>query len=159
MDADSDREALLKAVDSAVQDVCGWFAGPGLASRAQVDGWGPWEVLAHLLCWHQLTIDAVESAARGGPPVQLQASVDETNARALAKQAGKAIPDMLVEFRALHEEYLARVGAFHEADAILRLRTDGREFTLREQLQMNGLHVRDHVAKLMEAEAARPPAH
>ncbi len=159
MDVDSDREALLKAIDAAVQDACAWFAGPGRASRAQVEGWGPRETLAHIYCWHQITIDLVESAERSGASMEVQASVDEINARALAEHAGKAIPDLLGEFRALHEEFLARVGAFNGADANLKLRTNGGEITLRKLLQMNAPHVRDHVAQLMEAEAALQPAH
>jgi hypothetical protein len=158
LDADSHRDALLKAVEAAVEEACAWFAGPGLNSQARVDEWGPREVLAHFFYWHRLTIDAVESVSQGGPPGRLQASLDETNAAALAGLAGKAIPDLLAEFRALHEDYMARVGAFNDLDAILRVRSDGRGAKLPEQLELNARHIRNHLAQLREAEAARPPA-
>ena len=151
MSTSQDNERLLQEVDSVVQEAFAWFEGPGLTSQARVDQWGAWEILAHFLYWHQLTIDSLESVTKGGPPLGISAPLDETNAMTLARQAGKSIPDLTAEWRGLHDTYLDRVRSFSELDAPVRVRGDGTQMNMVQALEMSARHIRGHMQQLQEA--------
>ncbi len=156
MTTSQEKEKLVQEVDSVVQEAFAWFEGPGLTSQARVEEWGAWEVLAHFLYWHQLTIDSLESVTKGGQPLGIPAPLDETNAMALARQAGKSIPDLAAEWRGLHDTYLDRVRSFSELDAPVRVRGDGTHLNMVQQLEMNARHIQGHMQQLQEAEDTTP---
>ena len=153
MPTNQEKEALLQEVDSVVQDACAWFEGPGLTSQARVEEWGAWEVLAHFLYWHNLTAESVKSVAEGGPPLGLPAPLDETNSIAIARQAGKTIPDLVAELRNIHSQYVQEVQSFDNLDVPIRIRPNGTHATVLHQLQQNSNHIRGHMQQLREAES------
>lgn len=82
MAAGQQIEGLIAAVAQSVESGLAYFQGPGSQVGVKIGHWEPCEVLCHLLWWHQVTVEGVESVASGGAPYRIYASVDEMNALA-----------------------------------------------------------------------------
>src|SRR5437879_10218365 len=91
MAASHQIEALIRALEQSVEAGLTYFQGPGGQARIKVGHWGPREVLCHLVWWHQATVEGMESVAKGGAPYHIYASVDEMNARAVGRMAGREL--------------------------------------------------------------------
>ena len=89
MAASQQIEALIRALEQSVEAGLTYFQGPGGQARIKVGIWGPREVLCHLVWWHQATVEGMESVLSGGKPYRFYASVDEMNARAVGRLAGR----------------------------------------------------------------------
>ncbi|MBI4232907.1 MAG: DinB family protein [Chloroflexi bacterium] len=144
----SDGEALVRDLDTAVQEACVWFEGPGRTARARVGEWGPREVLSHFLFWHQLTLEGIESVAKGGQPRMLESSPDEMNAKAVAAQAGKDIPMLVAQFRSLQQQLGKAARTLASLDTVIRVRPDGTRRSAGQQLELMATHVREHLQEL-----------
>ena len=91
MAAGQQIDGLIAAVAQSVEAGLAYFQGSGSQARVKMGHWEPREVLCHLLWWHQVTVEGMESVASGGAPYRLYASVDEMNARAVGRLAGRDI--------------------------------------------------------------------
>ena len=91
------RDQLIGSVEEAFQEAASYFDGPGPTSDVRVGDWGPREVLCHFLYWHEATARGMESVAARGGPHRVAASVDDMNARAIARRAGWSIDRLLQE--------------------------------------------------------------
>src|SRR5262247_11473 len=94
MAASQPIEALIRALDQSVASGLTYFQGPGGQARIKVGIWGPREVLCHLVWWHQATAEGMEAVLGGGKPFRVYASVDEMNARAVGRLAGRDIAEL-----------------------------------------------------------------
>ena len=79
----------IATLERNVEAGLAYFQGPGGQAKVKVGRWGPREVLCHLVWWHQATVEGMESVLSGGDPYRFYASVDEMNARAVGRLAGK----------------------------------------------------------------------
>ena len=89
MAAGQQIDDLIATLEQSVESGLAYFQGPGGQSKVMIGHWGPREVLCHLVWWHQATVEGMESVAKGGAPYRIYASVDEMNARAVGRMAGK----------------------------------------------------------------------
>jgi hypothetical protein len=88
-------DELIAALERSVEAGLAYFQGPGSQSNVHIGRYGPREILCQLIWWHQATVEGMESVAKGGPPYRIYASVDEMNARAVGRLAGKDLKDLL----------------------------------------------------------------
>src|ERR671924_552754 len=91
MAANQQIEERIAALEQSVEAGLTYFQGPGGQAKVKIGHWGPREVLCHLVWWHQATVEGMESVLAGGAPYRIYASVDEMNARAVGRMAGKHI--------------------------------------------------------------------
>jgi hypothetical protein len=91
MAAGQQIDDLIATLERSVESGLAYFQGPGGQSKVMIGHWGPREVLCHLVWWHQATAEGMESVAAGGAPYRIYASVDEMNARAVGRLAGREI--------------------------------------------------------------------
>src|SRR5205823_1680770 len=87
-------DALFGELEQSVEAGLTYFQGPGGQARIKVGMWGPREVLCHLAWWHQATVEGMESVLAGSNPYRFYASVDEMNARAVGRLAGRDIAEL-----------------------------------------------------------------
>ena len=151
MAASQDADALLDAVESAVDEAIQYFQGPGATSRAIIDQWGPREVLCHFLFWHEATARGMESVAGGGESYRADAGVDEMNARAIARRTGQDIPTLIAEARELQARLAEAARSLGDPGATVMLRSDGTRLSVRQRLELFPRHWREHVAELQAA--------
>ena len=152
MAASQDADALLDAVESAVDEAIQYFQGPGATSRAIIDQWGPREVLCHFLFWHEVTIEGMQSVAHGGDPLRLQAAADELNAEAIARHRGMGLLDLTARLRVLQEELRWVVHSLPNMDVPVMIRVDGTPLSGRQRLEAIGRHWAQHMVELKSAE-------
>ncbi len=81
--------SFIAALERSVEAGLAYFQGPGSQSQVHIGRYGPREILCQLVWWHQVTVEGMESVASGGTPYRIYASVDEMNARAVGRLAGK----------------------------------------------------------------------
>ena len=56
MGSAEDIETWIAALDKVVEEGLGYFEGPAGSPQARVGDWGPEEVLAHLVFWHEASV-------------------------------------------------------------------------------------------------------
>jgi hypothetical protein len=91
MAAGQQIDDLIATLERSVEAGLAYFQGPGGQSKVKIGHWGPREVLCTLVWWHQATVEGIESVAKGGAPYHIYASVDEMNARAVGRLAGREL--------------------------------------------------------------------
>ncbi len=153
MTAQTSKEELIAALEGAVQETLSFFDGPGRTSRARIDQWGAWEVLAHLPYWHYATAWGITTAAAGGPPWQLSAGADETNAACLKLHAGEDFGALLGQLRRAQERLVRAAREAPDLDAAAFRRPDGTTLSVRQRLETIAGHWRSHFQALNEAGA------
>jgi hypothetical protein len=122
--------------------------------KASSGAWGVWEVLSHFSFWHEVTIEGMQSVAKGGSRLRLQAAADELNADAIARHQGMSLLDLTERLRLLHEELRRAVQSLPDMDVPVMMRVDGTLLSGRQRLEAIGRHWAQHMAEL---EAARQP--
>lgn len=147
----ADNDALIADLERTVQETLAYFEGEGRAGMARIDQWGAQEVLAHFAYWHHATAWGIASAARGGPPWQLSASADETNAADLAVHAGESFDDLLGQLRAAQSRLVRVARAAPDLDAPAFRMLDGRTVSSRQRLETIARHWRGHLELLQGA--------
>src|SRR5436189_2290500 len=117
MAASNQIEALIRALQQSVEAGLTYFQGPGGQARIKVGMWGPREVLCHLAWWHQGTVEGMESVLAGSNPSRFYASVDEMNARAVGRLAGRDIAELAELVRQLQARLVKAARALPEPNA------------------------------------------
>src|SRR5262249_62408268 len=117
MAASQPIEALIRALEQSVASGLPYFQGPAGQARTKVGLWGPREVLCHLVWWHQATVEGMESVLSGGKPYRFYASVDEMNARAVGRLAGRDIGELAELARQLQARLVKAARALPDPNA------------------------------------------
>jgi hypothetical protein len=154
MEMKQQMESLIAALERSVTDGLAYFQGPGGQSKVKVGRWGPREVLCHLVWWHQATAEGMESVLSGGAPYRIYASVDEMNARAVGRLAGKNI-DQLADLVSQFQARLVKAArALPDAQATVLVLGDGSGRSVRQRLETIASHWNEHVKELQALSAA-----
>ena len=148
MAADRDLEPLIAGVETVVEEALSYFQGPGATSQVRVGEWGAREVLCHFLFWHEATAQGMESVAGGGEPFQVEATTDEMNARAIADQAGKGLPELIREAQRIEARLVKGARALADLGETVLVRSDGRGLSGRQRLELIADHWREHLSEL-----------
>ena len=145
------QEQLIETLEETVNDALEYLTGEGLASQAKVGDWGAWEVLCHMIYWHQATTDGIESVASGGDPRQIEAESDEVNARIIESMSGKTVEELAREVREIQGRLISAVHSIPDPSSTVFIRMSGAESSANERLQMMAGHWQGHVEELKRA--------
>ena len=67
-----------------------------LAVRIGDDGWTRKQMLAHIVTWHDLTVDRLTRFAESGEPTELGGTADAINARAARASEGRTTGEIVL---------------------------------------------------------------
>jgi len=161
MAAGQQIDDLLATLEQSVEAGLAYFQGPGGQSKVMIGHWGPREVLCHLVWWHQATVEGMESVATGGAPYRMYASVDEMNARAVGRMAGKAINQAdtygasLVDLARQWQARLVKAArALPDPHTTVLVMGDGNGRSVQQRLETIVQHWSEHVKELQALSAA-----
>ncbi len=154
MAASNQIEALIRALEQSVEAGLTYFQGPGGQARIKVGMWGPREVLCHLAWWHQATVEGMESVLAGSNPYRFYASVDEMNARAVGRLAGRDIAQLAELVRQLQARLVKAARALPEPNATVLVTGDGSGRSVLQRLETIARHWSEHVHALQAPSAA-----
>jgi len=154
MAASQPIEALIRALEQSVEAGLTYFQGPGGQARIKVGMWGPREVLCHLAWWHQATVEGMESVLAGSNPYRFYASVDEMNARAVGRLAGRDIAELAELVRQLQARLVKAARALPEPNATVLVTGDGSGRSVLQRLETIARHWSEHVHALQAPSAA-----
>ncbi|MBM3226779.1 MAG: hypothetical protein FJZ47_23695 [Candidatus Tectomicrobia bacterium] len=147
-------ESLIAALDQSVKAGVAYFRGPGSHTTVTVGRWEARHVLCHLVWWHQVTAEGIESVNKGGAPYRIYASVDEMNARAAGRQAGLSI-EQLAQRVEQHQASLAQAArACADPNATVLVMGDGSGRSVVQRLEAMTAHWNEHVKELQTLSAA-----
>lgn len=144
-------DSLLERADQAVAATLSYLEGPGATANIRIDRWGVREIAAHLLYWHQVTIDAARAAARGQAPRRFSSPVDDLNEEAVAGCAGKNLTQILRQLREAHRNLAQAIKDVPDPDAPLMYRYDGTAPSVRNRLETIAHHWTNHLEELRNA--------
>jgi hypothetical protein len=123
--------------------------------------WGPREVLCHLVWWHQATVEGMESVAKGGAPYRIYASVDEMNARAVGRLAGRDLNqagtygESLVDLARQWQERLVKAArALPDPNTTVLIMGDGSGRSVQQRLETIAQRWNELVRELQALSAA-----
>ena len=152
---------LIATLEQSVESGLAYFQGPGSQSKVMIGHWGPREVLCHLVWWHQATVEGMESVAKGGAPYHIYASVDEMNARAVGRLAGRDLNQPTtygVSLVDLARQWQARlvqaVRTIPDPNTIILVMGDGSGRSVQQRLETIAQHWNEHVMELQALSAA-----
>jgi len=154
MAASQQIEALIRELEQSVEAGLTYFQGPGGQARIKVGIWGPREVLCHLAWWHQATVEGMESVLAGSNPYRFYASVDEMNARAVGRLAGRDIAELAELVRQLQARLVKAARALPESNATVLVTGDGSGRSVLQRLETIARHWSEHVHALQAPSAA-----
>ena len=152
---------LIAALERSVEAGLAYFQGPGGQSKVLIGHWGPREVLCHLVWWHQATVEGMESVAKGGAPYRIYASVDEMNARAVGRLAGRDLNqagtygESLVDLARQWQERLVKAArALPDPNTTVLIMGDGSGRSVQQRLETIAQRWNELVRELQAISAA-----
>jgi len=152
---------LIAALEQSVESGLAYFQGPGSQSNVHVGHYGPREILCQLVWWHQATVEGMESVAKGGAPYRIYASVDEMNARAVGRSAGKDInqpgtygPSLVELARQWQDRLVKAARALPDPNTIVLIMGDGSRRSVHQRLETITHHWNEQVKELQALSAA-----
>ena len=151
----TDNETCIQNLDRVVNDVLGYFAGPGRTSRAQVDRWQGRDVLQHFIYFHDATAWGIQSVATGGPVWTLPADSDTINEVCRRLHEHESLDDLIGQARLAHARLLRAARGAPDLDQPCFRRANGEAMTGRQRLELLARHWGEHVGALQAAEAKR----
>ena len=154
MEARQHMENLITALEHSVAAGLSYFQGPGGQVKVRIGRWGPREILCHLVWWHQATVEGMESVLSGGAPYRIYASVDEMNARAVGRLAGKNIDQLADLVRQFQARLATAVRTLPDPQATVLVFGDGSERSVQQRLETIAHHWDKHVKELQVLGAA-----
>jgi len=154
MAAGQQIDDLIATLERSVESGLAYFEGPGGQSKVMMGHWGPREVLCHLIWWHQATAEGMESVAAGGAPYRIYASVDEMNARAVGRLAGRDVNQLVDLARQWQARLVKAVRALPDPNATVLVLGDGSGRSVQQRLETIAHHWNEHVTELQALSAA-----
>ena len=154
MAAGQQIDSLITALEQSVDSGLAYFQGPGSQSKVKIGRWEPREVLCHLVWWHQATAEGMESVASGGAPYRIYASVDEMNARAVGRLAGRDVNQLVDLARQWQARLVKAVRALPDPNATVLVLGDGNGRSVQQRLETIAHHWNEHITELQALSAA-----
>jgi len=152
---------LIATLEQSVESGLAYFQGPGGESKVKIGRYEPREFLCQLLWWHQATTEAMESVAAGRAPYRVYASVDELNARAVGRAAGKEVnqsgtygPSLVDTVRQLQARLVKAARAIQDPNTTVLIMGDGRGHSVQQCIESITTHWTERVNELRVLGAA-----
>jgi len=140
----------LERLSATVEDFCAWIAQlPERDLRAQ--DWGPPEVLAHLVYWHEWYL-AQSVAVLAGRALRLPSGrFADMNAKAVKKFFNMRPVALTRRFRAVNRR-LSRLTEAHDPRKIgFRIKEGSKRWRLSDLIPAAEAHIRNHLRALKKA--------
>lgn len=147
-------EERITALERGVEAGLTYFQGPGAQAKVRIGRWGAREVLCHLVWWHQVTAEGAEAVLSGGEPYRMYASVDEMNARAVGRLAGKNIGQLAELVHQYQARLVKAARQLPDAQATVVVFGDGSGRSVQQRLEAMAQHWEEHVKELQALSAA-----
>jgi hypothetical protein len=111
--------------------------------------------------WHEVTVEGIESVAKGGAPYRVYASVDEMNARAVGRMAGKDVNQpgtygvSLVDLaRQWQVRLMQAARTIPDPNTTVLVMGDGSGRSVQQRLETIAQHWNEHITELQALSAA-----
>jgi len=128
----------------------------GLPARAYlVKPWGPRQVLAHLVFWHEIYVRQVDAGQAGIGWLLPEGTLKTLNEEAVASLASVGIPTMLARFRAANTRLCRLAADPRSAAAHVQVKRDSKSWPLSEFIPHVETHVRRHGEEIRRTYASR----
>jgi len=132
---------------TTVEEFCHFIEGLSQATVLEQD-WGPKEVLAHLVFWHESYVAQIE-ALRAGHPFELpQGRFGDLNAQAVAANRDVPIAKLVRRFRAADKRLRALYAAHDPTAIVLEIKQGSKRWRLVDLVPAVEAHVRNHHRQL-----------
>jgi hypothetical protein len=137
----------LARLTDTVEEFCAWIESlPARDLRPQP--WGPREVLAHLVFWHEYYCAQSRAALAGKASPRPAGRFAEINSRAVEKYRAFAPRVLAARFRSANRR-LRRLAAGNDPRGIaFRLKEDSQMWELSDLIPAVEAHIRNHRIKL-----------
>jgi hypothetical protein len=109
-----------------------------------VKPWGPRQVLAHLVFWHETYVRQIEAGQAGMGWLFPEGTLKTLNEEAVASLASVGVPTMLARFRAANTRLCRLAADPKTAGARVQLKRDTKSWPLSEFILQVESHVRRH---------------
>lgn len=154
-DAES-LDTLIADLKEAVDAGLAYLADSRVREPTQIDVWGPREVLAHMVYWHQSSTEGMESVVSGGGPYRIIGSVDEVNAKAIEDASGESNLQIINHILQLQGRLEAAARKMLDPGATVLTRGEGLNDSLAQRLKMMARHWNNHIKELKAMSGASP---
>jgi len=154
-------DGLIAALEQSVEAGLAYFQGPGGEAKRKIGRYEPREFLCQLVWWHQATTEGMESVAAGGAPYRIYASVDEMNARAVGRAAGKEVnqsgtygTSLVDTARQLQSRLVKAARAIPDPNTTVMIMHDGSGRSVQQRIEDIARHWSERVNELQVLGAA-----
>lgn len=145
----------VERLRATVESFCCFVEGLPETALAEQE-WGPKEVLAHLVFYHESYVAQVEALLAREPFEPPQGRFCDLNAQAVAASRGVPVadastglsPSLVCRFRAADERLCALYEAHDPTGIVLKIKQGAKPRTLAELVPEIEAHVRNHQRKL-----------
>ena len=141
-------KTLMSTLNQSVDNGINYFEAEGSTSKVRINLWEPREILAHLIYWHELTANALDSNISKHGPVKIHASIDEMNARAVGRAANRSIKSMLIDIKNLNNRINESSERILDTNAIIVVYSNASEKTVEQMLELVPNHWNTHISEL-----------
>lgn len=143
----------LERLSTTVEAFCRFIEGLPEDDLVEQE-WGPKEVLAHLVYYHQLYVAQVAALLAGAPFEPPQGRYSDLNAQAVALSRGVPPAELVARFRAANRR-LGELAASPQAkDIILEIKQGVKPRRLYFLIPEIEAHVRHHLQQLAKSRRA-----
>jgi hypothetical protein len=143
----------IATLEHNVEAGLAYIQGPDGQARIKAAHWGPREELCQLVWWHQATVEGMESVLSGGAPYRFYASVDEMNARAVGRMAGKNINQLADLVRQFQVRLGKAAQALPDPQVTVLVFGDGSEQSVLQRLEAMAHHWDEYLKELQAPSA------
>ncbi|HEY5119214.1 MAG TPA: ClbS/DfsB family four-helix bundle protein [Anaerolineales bacterium] len=146
----SSTEDNIERLTNTVEDFCGWIESlPAKETRTQE--WGPREILAHLVYWHEQYITQSKAILSGRQFPTPSGRFAEMNSKAAAKFQNFSIAKLTGRFRNANRR-LCRLAREHDPRKIaFSIKQGSKRWRLSDLIPAVEAHVRNHLRALKKA--------
>jgi hypothetical protein len=117
-------------------------------AKLQEQPWGPREVLAHLIYWHELCAAQAEAARDGRSSELPEGQFSDLNA--VAQNRDESLSEMLRRFREANDRLVSAATA--SPDIVIQLKRGSKDWPLVELIPNLESHIRNHLRQLEKAQ-------
>ena len=136
-------EGLIEEAEQTVAEGLAYFSGVDYEAQPEAE----W-VLRHMVFWHRVSVEGMESVLAGGEPFRISGTTDEVNARASADTAGLTTAEVVDALRDFQARMVAAVRKLDDPEVTVVVLKDGTERPASQRLRMTAFHWKGHLAEL-----------
>jgi len=139
----------IERLTNTVEDFCGWIELlPSESTAAQE--WGPREVLAHLVFWHEHYLSQSKAILSGRMPDPPAGRFADMNAKAVEKFQNLSIPLLTIRFRTANRRLSLLASGHNAGEIAFSIKQGSKRWRLSDLIPAVEAHIRNHKMKLIK---------